>query len=253
MSNPFDLLGNDVEDATVVVSPPKELVKKTTSSKKADVPPPSADPSRAKNNRPKPTGNEAAFRDKQAGRSQNKSKDAPAPGKPAKDSRKTFDRHSRTGKTDSAKKIKQAWGDNEKEQADEEAGAAVAEAELAADAAEEEQATAAAVTLEAYLEQQNSDLNKAPVARKVEKFDDAELFVKKQEVFMEATKVKNVKTKHLKAKQFLEFDGTESFAPKSRDQRDNKRGGKGGNRGGKGGNREPAQAKPVNANFPALI
>ncbi|AET39277.1 Stm1p Ecym_4210 [Eremothecium cymbalariae DBVPG len=254
MSNPFDLLGNDVEDATVVVAaPPKEIVKKSTSSKKADVPPPSADPSRAKNNKPKPTGSEAAFRNKQTGRAQNKAKDAPAASKPPRDPKKATDRHSRTGKTDSAKKIKQAWGDNDKELEDEEAAAAQAEAELAADAAEEEEASA--VSLEAYLnEQHSSELNKTPVVKSVEKFSDAELLVKKEEVLIEATKVKSVKSKQLKAKQFLEFDGSESFPSSSRSRdsnKDSRRGGRGGKRGGK---REPAQ-KPavVNAKFPALV
>ncbi|AMD19011.1 HBR110Wp [Eremothecium sinecaudum] len=248
MSNPFDLLGNDVEDSTVTTAPPKEIIKKTTSSKKADVPPPSADPSKAKNNRPKPSGNDAAFKDKQAGRSQNKNKDAPVAGKGREN--KPYDRHSRTGKTDSAKKIKQAWGDNEKQLADEEAGAAIAEAELAAEDVEEQQP--AAISLEAYLNEQNAEkLNSTVIPQKVEKLEDAELFVKKEQVFVEPAKVKTHKPKQVKTKQYLEFDGTETFPAPNRGQ-SSRRGGRGGKKGGKRGSHN-APKQPIKADFPALV
>lgn len=231
------MLGNDVEDSTVITPPPKEILKKSTSSKKVDAPPPSADPSKAKNNRTKPTGNEAAFRDKQAGRYQNRSKETPVPVKTKET--KTFDRRSRSGKTDSAKKVKQAWGDNEKQLIDEEAAAADVEEEEANNN----------VSLEAYMNEQSKfRLNRALAPKKVEEFDDAELFVKKQDVFVEATKVKTLKSKTIKPKKFLEFDVSDSFPPPSRGQ-DSKRGGKTGAKR----DSNKSQKQPVNANFPALV
>lgn len=255
--NPFDLLGNDVEDATVVVAPPKEIVKKNTSSKKADVPPPSADPARANKNRPKPTGNEAAFKDKAAGRKTNRSKAAPEGNPKRSNVRKATDRHSRTGKVDSEKKVKQAWGDDNKEQDDEEAAAKDAAAELAADQEASEEGSNKK-SLKDYLEEvSKNDLNKTPASKKtVEKFNDAELFVKEQEVFAEPTKVKPLKSKQLKTKQFLNFDATFSDdLPKPRRTNNTapRRGGKkGGNNTRKAAPASSSKPAVTAANFPAL-
>lgn len=65
------MLGNDVEEDNAAANLPiKEVVKKNTSSKKSDVPPPSADPTKAKK-KSKPTGNEGALKTK------NSNKDVP--------------------------------------------------------------------------------------------------------------------------------------------------------------------------------
>lgn len=218
MSNPFDLLGNDIEDPNATVVPPlKEIVKKTTSSKKTDVPPQSADPSRARKPRAKPAGNEGAFKDRSAGRQKNRSKDAPESSSTKKtNTRKRTDRHSRTGKTDSEKKVNQGWGNNKNELDTEVAAEQDANAEIAADA--EEQTNGNKMTLEAYLEtQQSGSLNKSVEAKATNKLENAELFVKEEEVYVPATKVKSVKAKQQKAKQFLDFDATFSDAlPKGR-------------------------------------
>lgn len=239
MSNPFDLLGNDVEDAEVIVSPPKEIVKKNTSSKKADVPPPSADPARANKNRPKPTGNEAALREKNAGRQQNRSKDVPDSSKTKKtNARKSTDRHSRTGKVDTAKRVQQGWGDDKNELDAEVQAEADAQAEAKADAdAEAEAAGAKKMSLQDYLQEQASNsLNKVAEVKKVEPVADAELYVKGEKINGEPTKSKNLKTKQQKAKEFLTFDAT--FVDNQKPKREfgntnNRRGGKFGGRGGK--------------------
>lgn len=91
----YDLLGNDVEEDAAPSAPSREVVKKNTSSKKSDAAPASADPAKAKKKK-SPTGNEAALKNK------NFNKDvAPPQSTATKHSKKPFDRHSRTGKTDS--------------------------------------------------------------------------------------------------------------------------------------------------------
>lgn len=232
MSNPFDLLGNDVEDPNQVVVPPKEIVKTTTSSKKKDVPPPSANPARANKNRSKPAGNEGAIRDRDNGRRSNKSREVSASATSKRDnSRRQTDRHSRTGKTDSGKKIRQGWGDDKKELEAEEAGEADAEAEIEADA-EEATKGVKQMSLDDYLKsaQDASHLNKVVEIKPVEQIEGTELFVKEEEEYVPATKVKTLKSKQLKTKKFLEFDATfqDTQRPKrSFDRRNNRRGGKG--------------------------
>ncbi|KAJ1542844.1 Stm1p [Saccharomyces cerevisiae] len=214
MSNPFDLLGNDVEDADVVVLPPKEIVKSNTSSKKADVPPPSADPSKARKNRPRPSGNEGAIRDKTAGRRNNRSKDV----------------------TDSAT-TKKSNTRRATDQAD-------AAAEIAEDAAEAEDAgkpKTAQLSLQDYLNQQaNNQFNKVPEAKKVE-LDAERIETAEKEAYVPATKVKNVKSKQLKTKEYLEFDATfvesntrKNFGDRNNNSRNNfnnRRGGRGARKG----------------------
>ncbi|SMN21067.1 similar to Saccharomyces cerevisiae YLR150W STM1 Protein required for optimal translation under nutrient stress [Maudiozyma saulgeensis] len=244
MSNPFDLLGNDIEDPNATVVPPlKELVRKTTSSKKADVPPPSADPSRARKPRAKPTGNDGAIKDKSAGRQKNRTRDVSGSASERRpNTRRATDRHSRSGKTDTQKKINQGWGNNKDELETEAAAEADADAELAEDA-EEKAVDSNKMTLEAYLQsQQSASLNKSVEAKATNKLENAELFFKEEEVYVPATKVKTVKSKQQKAKNFLDFDATFSDAvPKGRrsdnrsgDRNNNNRNfGKNARRGGK--------------------
>lgn len=234
MSNPFDLLGNDIEDPNQTVVPPKEIVKSTTSSKKQDVPPPSANPARANKNRSKPTGNEGAIRNKDNGRRNNRSKDVSGSATAKRDnSRRQSDRHSRSGKTDSGKKVRQGWGDDKKELDAETAAEADVEAEIEADA--EETATGVKqMSLNDYLNQSQeaATLNKVAEAKQVEQIEGTELFVKEQEEYVPATKVKTLKSKQLKTKQFLDFDATFQDAQKPKrsfdrkNNNNNRRGGK---------------------------
>lgn len=253
-SNPFDLLGNDVEDADVVVSPPKEIVRNTTSSKKADVPPPSADPARANKNRPRATGNDAALKDKSAGRQNNRGKEAPESSRTKKTSqRKATDRHSRTGKVDTPKKVTQGWGDDKTEVAAEAEGELDAQAEAAADNEVEAATGVAQMSLQDYLQKKSADsLNKVPEAKKVEALNNAELFVKETEVLAEATKVKNIKSKQQKAKEYLNFDAVYVDSnPRQRkdfDNNKNRRGGRGGKSTRGGRNNARTESNPVQTN-----
>lgn len=258
MSNPFDLLGNDVEDASVVSPPPmpREIVKQSTSTRKSDVPPAKANPAKAKNNRPKATGNEKAYKDRSAGRQQNARKEVSgnATGsRRSKDERKKTDRHSKTGKTDSKKKLDQTWGADSTELNDEEAAEADAKEELIEDATEKK------MSLEAYLSSvaAGSDLNTLTKTAPADNVAGAAIAAKEQEVFAKPTKVKTLKSKQLKTKEVLEFDAT--FADSNprggfrggRGGRGNHRGGRGGHRGGKSN----AQEKPKTLdtkNLPSL-
>ncbi|KAK6534224.1 hypothetical protein TWF281_005555 [Arthrobotrys megalospora] len=164
--NPFDLLGNDIEDENDTPKPPmKEIVKKTTTSKKADVVPPKAAAAPADTRgprRPRGEGNEGAFRDRGAGRENNRSKptdqqgglrergDRGGRGRGGRGGRgREFERHSGTGRLDTDKQVSQGWGNNKSEWTEEQAGENIAQAEAAdeapvaaAPAAEGEQAEA---------------------------------------------------------------------------------------------------------------
>lgn len=251
MSNPFDLLGNDIEDPNQEVIVPRELVKKSTSSKKADVPPPSANPARSKGPRAKPAGNDGALKDKNAGRQNNRSRNVSSNATAKRDNtRKQTDRHSRTGRTDSDKKLRQTWGDDNKELDDETA----ASADVAAEIQEEEEETANTsnqMTLDQYLQgQESTEDSSAEVTRKVDAIEGAELFVKPEEEYVPATKVKTIKSKQLKTKQFLDFDASfndNTQKPKRSFDRNNNN-----NNGRRGGNRSPRKnnnsGKKVNGN-----
>lgn len=199
----YALLGNDIE-GEAPAQMPRENVRKTTLSKKEDVPPPLADPARARKNRKGPTGNEAALKAK------NNNRDVLAPSStPAKSQKKPFDRRSRLGKTDSKKKIQQGWGGDrgDRELDDEAAAASDAVAEL-----EAEQLTApAAKSLQDYLAelkeaQADLRLNKVPKNVVEDKPDVGERLVKVQETFVEATGGKKPRQKTGKEKKFLDVN-----------------------------------------------
>lgn len=205
------MLGNDVEDEDAAPAPiPREVVKKTTSSKKSDVPPASADPAKARKNKKAATGNEAALKNK------NGNKDVSAPSStPSKHTKKSFDRHSRTGKTDSKKKVRQGWGgDDTRELEDETAGASDALAELNADSESGAPAAPAAKSLQDYLaelQKAEADLQGRKPARKAnegaeEKWSANEKIEKETSAFVESTHVKKFKQKSNKEKKFLQFD-----------------------------------------------
>ena len=274
--NLYHLLGNDVEDDSTPILATKEVVKNTTSSKKADVPPPSADPAKAKK-KSKATGNEAALKNK----ANNKEVSAPS-STPSKHYKKPFDRHSRSGKSDSGKKIKQSWG--QKSAADLEVEA---EAEGAADAVaglEEDAESAEPVdntpkkSLADYiaeLELKQKELDGAKKVRQANqgaesKWTSAEKIEKAEQGYVEPSVVKKAKAKAPKEKKFLEIDAKFAdsepaprgdFGGRGRGGRD---GNRGGNRGrgaprGRGGNRGGARegagsAKPTvdDKHFPSL-
>lgn len=244
----YALLGNDVEDEEVAAPMPREIVKKNTSSKKSDVPPASADPAKARKNKKTSTGNEAALKSKHDNR------DVAAPSStPSKHVKKAFDRHSRTGKTDSKKKIRQGWGDGANELDDEASGARDALAELQADATP---AAPAAKSLQEYLaelQKAEGDLSGRSSARKAnegaeDKWGASEKIEKETTSFVEGTHVKKIKQKAAKEKKYLNFDSVFSDeAPRAR-----KTGPK-PSKGGKPAKRQPEAAQSVNdKNFPSL-
>lgn len=187
---------------------PKEIVKKSTSSKKSDIAPPSADPAMAKKNKKPLTSNEAAFKEKV----NNKSVDAPAGG--PKREKKSFDRHSRSGKTDTKKKISQGWGDDRREADDEAAGLADANAELANEN-KEEPAVPAGKSLKEYLAEQEQSLASfiKTATRKAnegaeDKWNSFEKIEKETKDFVEATHGKRVRQRAAKEKKLLNFTST---------------------------------------------
>lgn len=243
---------------------PREIVRNTTSSKKSDVPPAKADPARAKKNKKGPTGNEAALKNK----SNNKDV-APPSNTPSSREKKPFDRHSRTGKTDSKKKLKQGWGADDKRELDDETNATGdALVELENEAAEKgEPAPPAAKSLQDYLNELQLAENNLDGKRTVrsanqgaeQKWAEGEVVEKHTEDFVKATHARKQKQKALKEKKYLDFSAV--FADEApRPQSDSARGGFKGSRGpkpargGKGGNNvKKAQPPAVNdKNFPSL-
>lgn len=240
---------------------PREIVKKTTSLKKTDTPPEKKRPSK---NKPAPTGNEAAFRDRNAGRAANKAKSTevpPAPKKGGKPKSLPGDRKLRSGKVDSEKALKQAgWSDKDaaKELEIEEAAEADAEAEAAEDAQSLEPKVAKK-SLQEYLAERNSQgagLVTAKATRKVEAIE-GEKIEKVKEEFVAPSVEKKQKQKARKEKQFLDFSPV--FADEARESpRGGKggrggRGGKAGAKGGRGGKKPVARGAPLDEkNFPSL-
>ena len=254
----YHLLGNDVEDDSAPSLPPKEIVKKNTSSKKTDTPPASADPAKAKKKTNKATGNEAALKNKL----NNKSVNAPA-STPSKSTKKPFDRHSRTNRTDTKKKLKQGWGDNDakRELEAETEGLQDAVAELAEED-EAEPAKPAGKSLQEYFEElklQQQEISSSKTLRKAnegaeQKWSSEEQIVKEQEVFVPSTSTKKAKSKAQKEKKFLEIDAV--FADEQPKPAFNKGGKKpfAGKKpfGGKPKSGKTAKPEVNDKNFPSL-
>lgn len=134
----------------------------------------------------------------------------------------------------------------------EQAAAADAAAELAADA-EEAKPVDNKKSLKDYLEEiKSNSLNATPSTKTVENFDAPELESKEKEVYAAATKVKKVKSKQLKTKQYLDFDVTFSDSlPKPRSDRNTR--GKRDDKKPSGSKKQPQQSKgPAVTNFPSL-
>lgn len=250
-------MGNDVEDDTTPAPVVREVVKNSGSSKKTDAAPASADPSKAKK-KAKVTGNEGAFKNK----TNNKTVAGPS-STPSKHSKKPFDKHSRTGKTDSAKKLKQGWGSNDKRELTDETAASEDATE---EAAEEESTEEASIesqkkSLQDYfaeLELKKNEFNAIKKTARTVAPVEGEKIEKEQANYLESTQAKKLKSKAQKEKKFLDIDA--KFAddvpqtPKTfnKDSRKPTRG-----RGGKQttSTRKPAAAKkPVvnDKNFPSL-
>ncbi|KAF8418822.1 hypothetical protein EV426DRAFT_720324 [Tirmania nivea] len=144
--NLYDLLGNDIDSDGEPKPPPKVVVKQTTTTKKKDVvvdtPPPPAAATGGRGGqkgerRPRNSGNDAAFRDRNAGRDSNVARGteeagAPPPRRGYREGPRRgrqYDRHSATGRTDSEKQVNQGWGSNDNEWTDEKVGEEIAQTE----------------------------------------------------------------------------------------------------------------------------
>ncbi|ODV78588.1 uncharacterized protein CANTADRAFT_269868 [Suhomyces tanzawaensis NRRL Y-17324] len=254
--NLYALLGNDVEDDSAPQLPVREIVKKTASSKKSDVPPPSADPAKAKK-KSKPTGNEGAFKAKP----DNKSVAGPS-NTPSKHYKKPFDRHSRSDKTDSKKKIKQSWGDSTDREIEGEVEGledAVADLETESDAPQEPETPKKSLQdYFAELKLKQSELEGQKALRKAnegaeDKWADAEKIEKQQEAYVQSTTNKKSKAKAQKEKKFLEINAI--FADEQ-PVRDESRSTRGGARGGAkvAPKKSSSSPKPEinDKNFPSL-
>ncbi|KAK7677965.1 hypothetical protein QCA50_019046 [Cerrena zonata] len=257
---------NDVEDDSTPQLPIREVVKNTSSSKKKDVAPAKADPSRSKN-KPKPTGNEGALKS----RNNNKNVEAPS-STPSKHYKRPFDRHSRSGKADSGKKVRQGWGGNDKsELQDETEGLQDAVEDLEAESGESTtEAVAPKKSLNDYfaeLKIKQQELDGSKNLRKAnegaeEKWSQGEVVAKQQESFVESSVAKKAKQKSQKEKKFLDFEATfadEQKPFRSESARGNfKRGGRRGGANAQGGRKPSSKAttadkKPLDdKNFPSL-
>lgn len=235
------------------------VVKKNTSSKKTDSAPAKADPKRASNNKKQVGGNEAAFRDKNVGRANNRAKGAPEDTGRRNKGGNRPDRKSQMDRRDTEKQVKKGWGDDKKQLDEEAAAASIArddEQQDEADKAGEEQADNT-MTLEEYFAQlstKNADLSKTRSVRKPNegvddsKWANAEEVHRTEEAFYESQKQKTLKQRQRKEKQVLEptltFVSEKEQRPSTRgnNSRGGARGGRGNARGGaRGGNN---QSKP---------
>lgn len=144
--------------------------KKSTSSKKVDRAPAKADPSRARPKKQDPNGNNAAFKDKAAGRTGNKKVDVgeSATAHSRREGRGTkTDRQNKSGKRDTGKKIRQGWGDDKKELDEERAAAKIAAAERAAEEAAAFEASQAKLkTLDQFLSEKAAGLKVSSGAKR---------------------------------------------------------------------------------------
>lgn len=201
------MLGNDVEGEEPAFQAPKEIVAPQKSNKKDGVPP-KADKAKAKNGKQKTFGNEAGAK------FQNKNRDQSAPvSTPRKGSKdKKFDRHSRTGRTETAKSENQKLGDEAESQLE---GEEDAEADASAEDAEDATPKVPLVSAADYFKNQT-------VAEKKEsavKINPDHLIVKDAEIMVKPSVAKKVKApKAMKEKKLLEVAFTFNDAPAQRER-----------------------------------
>ncbi|PWW74430.1 hypothetical protein C7212DRAFT_365012 [Tuber magnatum] len=271
---------NDIEDPDASPSaPPREVIKNSTTSKKREEKLSTGDFSASGGHERAYSGNERAFRDRDAGRQNNLSRDtaegaAPRGGhRGGRGGRREYDRHSATGRTDSDKKYSQGWGDTRgnsewndelvgeelarkdatgADTADPSAVAPVdapAEDEEAQEAAEPEEERVK--TLDEYhaeLEQRRDGLGPPTEVRRPnegtkndKKWAGKELSrkVREEDVFFAGESRERTRLRERKQKNLLDIE------PRYPESRENRRGGDRGGRGrgdrgrGRGGDRQP--------------
>ncbi|PLB36124.1 putative telomere and ribosome associated protein Stm1 [Aspergillus candidus] len=287
--NLYELLGNDPElDPNRAPEPPTRAIDKPIArSGKRDAPkePVSQAPAETNNRRGgRATGNEAAFRDRNAGRGNNREKTTEETQGPRRQrgDRAPRDRQSRTGQTGTRKQVAQGWGgqSGEKELADEKAGEKIAHTEEAEPQTpgEAEEAAEKTMSLSDYLAEKaaQGDLSAKPVraaneGSQLDKKWASAKEIKRGEEEQEYFKGKEEKArreKQRKEKTFLDVDLRFVEPPRAGGSAPRGRGGRGGARGGaprggrgngpRGGDRAgpaPGAAPAVSVdekNFPSL-
>jgi len=260
--NLFDLLGNDVEGDDGPAAPVKTVEKASTHTTKRNAdgaaPVKAAAQSTSTRRTGNATGNDAAFRDRNAGSDRNRSKptdDAARGsrggyrgrgGRGGRGGRAQDDRHSKTGITDTEKATAQGWGatEGQAELKDEQAGEEIAQAEKKQDAAadvetKEEEEEEKHMTLDQYqAEQAEKKLaleNEAALAlrkanegvKEDKKWAGAKPLVKEEdENYFIGTGGKTKRERERKVKQLVELENR--YIEPERPTR----GGRGGARGG---------------------
>ncbi|KAJ5290170.1 uncharacterized protein N7443_010423 [Penicillium atrosanguineum] len=258
--NLYELLGNDPElDPNRPAPPPAKAVDRPAArSGKRDAPneAPTAAPREGNNNRRGgrvTAGNEAAFRDRNAGRSNNRSKptdEAEQPARGGRGGRGRGDRQSRTGQTDTRKQVQQGWGaeSGEKTLDDERQGEKLAKAEENAPEtpAEEIEEPDNSKSFSEYLAEKaaRESLAAKPVraanegVKEDKKWATAkEVEHKEEEAYFQGSGEKTQRQKQRKEKNFLDVDLRFVEQPRSTPA---PRGG----RGGRGGDRAPRGDRP---------
>lgn len=267
--NPYDVLGNDLPEDDTPTKAPKLVVKNTTSTKKQEEKPvrDTAAGGNRGGNRNKYTGNEQAFRDRGAGRENNRSKDTDQQGGlrergdrggrggRGRGGRREYDRHSGSGRDEHEKQVAHGWGATEgnSEWNDEIAGQELAQKDAAGadpadpnastDAADENAAPAeeeeeVAKTYDDYLaELAQRQANLGPRtdvrrpnegSREDKKWANAKALDKADEEYFAGEDRDKTRTRQRKQKNLLDIE------PRFVEPRENRRGGDRGGRGGRG-------------------
>lgn len=267
--NLYELLGNDPElDPNRPPAPPAKAVDRPAARVgKRDAPkeaPTTTQPPRENNGRRGGrvnAGNEAAFRDRNAGRNNNRSKptdEAEQPARRGGNRGGRGDRQSRTGQTDTRKQVQQGWGAESGEKAfdDERAAEKIAkdeENEPQTPAAEEEEADKSKSFSDYLAEKaQRESLAAKPVRSANEGSKDdkkwagaTELKQAEESAYMQGSSEKSKSQKQRKEKNFLDVD-LRYVEPARTGPSNGTRGG----RGGRGGDRPRGDRAPRGGDRP---
>ncbi|KAL2270461.1 hypothetical protein VTJ83DRAFT_2645 [Remersonia thermophila] len=295
--NLYDLLGNDIEGDEPIAPPKPPVTKAQTSTAKRNtdgVAPSSRTPYQGGNRRggAHVSGNEAAFRDRNAGRESNRDRptdEAPRGGRRGgfrgRGKREEGDRHpyKQAPRANSEKQASQGWGANEGEAElkDEQAAAEIAQSEKKAEGeatpveTKEEEPEEKHLTYDQYLAQlaekklaleSELKVRKPNEGVKDEKWKDFTPLTKEEEELFPSTQSKAKRERERKQKQFLEIEARYVEPERTRGGRGGPRGGARGDgprgrgrggargdfRGGRGGPRQD-NAPPVNPNDEAAF
>ncbi|KAL4906037.1 Stm1-domain-containing protein [Aspergillus multicolor] len=292
--NLYELLGNDPElDPSKPPEPPtRALDKPAPRHGKRDAPKeaPTRPEGQTSRRGGRATGNDAAFRDRNAGSRSNREK--PTIDDAGKESNVRFDRggrparrdrQSRTGQADTRKQVNQGWGnqDGEKTWDDEKAADGIAKAdenEPQTPAEEPEEPADKSKSFADYLAEKaaREDLSAKPVraanegAKADKKWASAKEFKRneEQEAYIQGKEKENKGSKQRKEKNYLDVDmrfveapRTSGGAPRGRGGRGGRgagrgdRGDRGSGRGGRGNGPRSERPAPVTVdekNFPSL-